>query len=129
VLGEDRERRNPPTFIIVWDNVAFHLSRAVTEWFAAHPRMVSLFLPPYSPFLNPTEEFFSLWRWKVYDHHPHDQMSLLDAMDDGCQDISAEDCQGWIRHARRFFPRCIARDDIRCDVDENLWPNGEDRVD
>ncbi len=23
-----------PTFIIVWDNVAFHLSHAVTEWFA-----------------------------------------------------------------------------------------------
>jgi len=35
-------------------------------------------------------------------------------------------CQGWIRHARRFFPRCIALDDIRCDVDENLWPNAED---
>jgi len=25
--------------------------------------------------------------------------------------------------------RCIALDDIRCDGDENLWPNGEDRVD
>ncbi|KAL3969266.1 beta-galactoside alpha-2,3-sialyltransferase (sialyltransferase 4A) [Sarotherodon galilaeus] len=116
-------------FIIVWDNVAFHHSRAVTEWFAAHPRMESLFLPPYSPFLNPIEEFFSSWRWKVYDHHPHDQMSLLDAMNAGCLEISAEDCQGWIRHPRRFFPRCIALDDIRCDVDENLWPNGEDRVD
>ncbi|XP_019217583.1 uncharacterized protein LOC109203005 [Oreochromis niloticus] len=131
VLGEERdaERRNQPTFIIVWDNVAFHHSRAVTEWFAAHPRMESLFLPPYSQFLNPIEEFFSSWRWKVYDHHPHDQMSLLDAMNAGCLEISAEDCQGWIRHARRFFPRCIALDDIRCDVDENLWPNGEDRVD
>ena len=21
------------------------------------------------------------WRWKVYDHQPHDQMSLLEAMD------------------------------------------------
>lgn len=33
VLGEERdaERRNQPTFIIVWDNVAFHHSRAVTE--------------------------------------------------------------------------------------------------
>ncbi|XP_039890851.1 uncharacterized protein LOC120735527 [Simochromis diagramma] len=61
VLGEERdaERRNQPTFITVWDNVAFHHSRAVTEWFAAHPRMESLFLPPYSPFLNPIEEFFS----------------------------------------------------------------------
>ncbi|KAI7810071.1 hypothetical protein IRJ41_021635, partial [Triplophysa rosa] len=118
-------RRTQPTLIIVWDNVAFHHSRAVTEWFAAHPRMVSLFLPPYSPFLNPIEEFFSSWGWKVYDRHPHDQMSLLDRMNAGCLDISSEDCEGWIRHAKRFFPRCIALDDIRCDVDENLWPNAE----
>ena len=130
VLVEERdaERRNQPTFIIVWDNVAFHHSRAVPEWFAAHPRMVSLFLPPYSPFLN-SHKLFSSWRWKVYDHHPHNQMSLLEAMNAGCLDISAEDCQRWIRHARRFFPRCIALDVIRRDVDENLWPNAEDRVD
>ncbi|XP_043091924.1 uncharacterized protein LOC122342172 [Puntigrus tetrazona] len=120
---------NMRTFVIVWDNVAFHHSHAITNWFAAHLRMISLFLPPYSPFLNPIEEFFSAWRWKVYDHRPHDQMSLLDAMEAGCRDISAEDCQGWIRHAKRFYPRCIARENIRCDVDENMWPVAEDRID
>jgi hypothetical protein len=46
---------------------------AVTEWFAAHPRMMSFFLLPYSLFLNPIEELFSLWRWKVYDHQDDDQ--------------------------------------------------------
>ena len=102
VPGEERNavRQNRPTFVIVWDNVAFHHSRTVTEWFAAHPSMMSLFLLPYSPFLNPIEELFSTWRWKVYDHHPHDQMSLLDSMNAGCLDISAEDCQGWTRHAK-----------------------------
>ena len=96
--GEERVavRRNRPTFVIVWDNVAFHHSHAVTEWFAAHPRMVSLFLPPYPPFLNPIEELFSSWRWKVYDHHPHDQMSLLDAMNAGCLEIlSYVHCPRW----------------------------------
>jgi transposase len=124
--GEERVavRRNRPTFVIVWDNVAFHHSCTVTEWFTAHPRMMSLFLPPYSPFLNPIEELFPSWRWKVYDHRPHDQMFLLDAMYAGCLDISAEDCQGWTRLAKILFFRCIAQD-----VDENLWPNAEDRVD
>ncbi|XP_070402546.1 uncharacterized protein [Nothobranchius furzeri] len=118
VLGEERDadRWNQPTYIqwgkkwenlhnrwltkyffypivIVWDNVALHHSHAVTEWFVAHPRMESLFLPPYSPFLNPIEKFFASWRWKVYDHHPHDQMSLLDAMYAGCLDISACACR------------------------------------
>ena len=31
--------------------------------------------------------------------------------------------QGWIRHARRYFPRCLAREDIACDVDEVMWPD------
>ncbi|XP_057198986.1 40S ribosomal protein S24 isoform X2 [Triplophysa rosa] len=29
--------------------------------------MVMVFLPPYSPFLNPIEEYFSAWRWRVYE--------------------------------------------------------------
>ncbi len=56
-------------------------------------------------------------------------MFLLDTMNAICPGIPAEDCWGWIRHAKRFFPRCIAKEDIRCDMDENLWPNAEDKVD
>ncbi len=28
-----------------------------------------------------------------------------------------------------FFPRCMNNDDIHCDVNENLWPNDQDRLD
>ncbi len=115
--------------VVVWDNVRFHHSDVVRQWFAAHDRMLVEYLPPYSPFLNPIEEFFSSWRWKVYDRHPHTQMALLVAMDAACDDITAESCRGWIRHSRRYFPRCIARDDIRCDVDETMWPDREERLD
>nr|XP_024662096.1 uncharacterized protein LOC112436599 [Maylandia zebra] len=104
VPEQGQEGENMRTFVITWDNVAFHHSQAITTWFEVHPRLVSLFLPPYSPFLNPIEEFFSAWRWKVYDHQPHDQMSLLEAMDAGSRDITVDDCQGWIRHTRRFYP-------------------------
>ena len=48
------------------------------------------FLLPYSPLLTPIEEFFSGWRWKVYDHQLHTQMTLLAAMDAVCDDITAE---------------------------------------
>ncbi|XP_052395108.1 uncharacterized protein LOC127943019 [Carassius gibelio] len=116
-------------YVIIWDNVAFHHSCLVNEWFAAQPRIMIQFLPAYFPFLNPIEEFFTAWRWKVYDHRPYEQMPLLEAMNAGCLAIGAEDCQGWIRHARRYFPRCIARENIQCDVDENLWHNRQERMD
>lgn len=64
----------------------------------------------------------------MYEHHAQDQPSLLHAMDAACDDITGDQCRGWLRHARRFFPRCIARESIRCDVDENLWPDGQQRV-
>ncbi|KAL3980385.1 ATPase family AAA domain-containing protein 2 [Sarotherodon galilaeus] len=55
-------------------------------------------------------------KWKVYDRHPHEQMALLAAMDAACDDITAGSCTEWIRHSRRYFPRCIARDNICCDL-------------
>ncbi len=58
----------------------------------AHQRILREFFPVYSPFLNSMEEFFSAWRSKVHDHCPHNQFSLLDAMNAGCGDITTEDC-------------------------------------
>ncbi len=43
--------------------------------------------------------------------------------------IGVEAIQGWIRHAKGFFPRCLARDRIACDVDEVLWPYHAQRHD
>lgn len=57
VINAKRGERVRNTFVVVWDNVVFPHSAAVTDWFAAHPRMSVLFLPPYLPFLNPTEKF------------------------------------------------------------------------
>lgn len=54
-LEQGEPVRNPQVFVIVCDNVAFHHSAAVTDWFAAHRRFMVLYLPAYSPFLNPIE--------------------------------------------------------------------------
>ncbi|KAI2652464.1 Protein FAM243A [Labeo rohita] len=118
-------RPHLPNYVVVWDNVSFR-TNIVRDWFAAHERITVEFLPPYSPFLNPIEEFFSAWRWKVYDHRPQDQMSLLDTMNAACEDITADHCRGWVRHSRRFFPQSMALENIRCDVDENLWPDQQE---
>lgn len=74
--------------------MVFHCSLPVAEWFTAHSRMLSLFLPPCSPCLGPTEDLFSSRRCKGYDHQPrdqNDQMSPFDPMNAGCLEISSED--------------------------------------
>ena len=85
------------TYVIVWDNVRFHHAQMVQAWFQAHPQFTTLCLPPYSPFLNQIEDFFSTWRWKVYDRRPHEQATLLQTMDDAWNDITADQCQAWMK--------------------------------
>ncbi len=98
-------------YIVVWDNVSFHRAALVQNWFHEHPEFEVLYLPPYPPFLNPMEEFFSVWRWKVYDLRPYDRLPLIQAMEQACDHIEAASVQGWIRHTRRFFQRCLANED------------------
>ncbi|KAK0151758.1 hypothetical protein N1851_006859 [Merluccius polli] len=129
ILQQEGEPGQPEQaqYVVIWDNVSFHRAALVRTWFNDHPRF--LFLPEYSPFLNPIEEFFSAWRWRVYDCNPYTQHNLLEEMVNACEDISLESIQGRIRHTRGYFPRCLAREDIMCDVDEILWPDPDLRQD
>ena len=61
------------------------MSWQVQALFQAHSQFATLYLPPYSTFLNLIEEFLSTWRWKVCDWRPHEQ-----AVDDACNDITAD---------------------------------------
>ncbi|XP_049597162.1 uncharacterized protein [Syngnathus scovelli] len=116
-------------YVVIWDNVSFHRAAAVRKWFSAHARFVVVNLPPYSPFLNPVDEFFLAWRWKVYERNPQARSTLLQAMEEACGDIGAEAFVDWICHARRYFPHCMARENIDCDVDEVLWSDRNRRAD
>lgn len=53
-------------YVLIWDNVSFHRAAQVRNMFHDHPRFTILYLPPYSPFLNPIEVFFLLWQWNVW---------------------------------------------------------------
>ncbi|KAL7839064.1 hypothetical protein SRHO_G00257220 [Serrasalmus rhombeus] len=93
------EEPEQPSYVVIWDNVSFHRAALVNDWFTNNPQFVVLHLPPYSPFLNPIEEFFSAWRWKVYERRPHERVALLQAMEEACDDIHADDSP-----CKAFFP-------------------------
>jgi hypothetical protein len=59
-----------PRYVIIWDNVSFHQAAVVRDWFPRSPTFHCTQSPPYSPFLNPNEELFSAWHWKVHDCQP-----------------------------------------------------------
>ena len=107
---------------VVWDNMSFHHAAPVQNLFVDHPPFLVQYLQP-SLFLNLIEEFFSAWRWKVFDRQPFVHMPLVQAVEESCDETDVGAIQGWIRHSRHFFPRCLAREDIASDVDEASWPD------
>ncbi|KAF4073214.1 hypothetical protein AMELA_G00256280 [Ameiurus melas] len=67
---DQREAAHPEQsfHVVVWDNISFHHVALVPDWFTNNLRFSNIFLPAYSPILNPIEEgFFLAWWWKEYD--------------------------------------------------------------
>jgi transposase len=53
----------PPNSILIWDNASFHKSNQLKELIQKHGHTM-LFLPPYSPDLNPIEH-----KWQELKHN------------------------------------------------------------
>ncbi|KAI8887893.1 hypothetical protein K501DRAFT_174552, partial [Backusella circina FSU 941] len=68
-----------------------------------------LFLPPYSPFLNPIEEFWSKLK-TVVNNDPssvRQNEKISDRIRNASFYISREDCENWIKHYLTFWQRCL----------------------
>ncbi|KAG1455085.1 hypothetical protein G6F56_007157 [Rhizopus delemar] len=69
-----------------------------------------VYLPPYSPFLNPIEEFWSKVKGGIGRDGLTKDDNLSDRIIESSLTVTSEDCHGWIRHAIQFFDRCKARE-------------------
>lgn len=48
---------------------------------------------------------------KVKDKE-HEQLPLFQAMEEACDDITAQQCPRWIRHSKRFYQLFFANEDV-----------------
>jgi transposase len=70
-------------------------------------RYKCMYLPLYSPFLNPIEEMWSKVK-NLVRRTPFDtKNTLTPRIKRACQLVITEDFQGWIRHSFLFFQRCL----------------------
>lgn len=57
--------RGHSKIIMVLDNVRFHHAKLLKKWLGAHPQLELVYLPPYSPELNPVERAWWYMRKKI----------------------------------------------------------------
>lgn len=66
------------------------------------------FLPPYSPFLNPIEEFWAKVKAGVRRSRLSTKDILSDRIKESSNLVTLSDLEGWVKHSVSFFERCLA---------------------
>lgn len=85
-----------PRDIVILDNVAFHKARRIEEIVAARGAWL-LFLPPYSPDLNPIEMAFSKLKTLLRKHAARTYDAITDALGDICELFSPSECGNYFK--------------------------------
>jgi transposase len=82
---------------LVMDNLAAHRDPRVIAMLA-DANVVPVFLPPYSPDLNPIELAWAKLKTLLRGAGPRTVDALLDALGDALRAVSRHDCFAWVRH-------------------------------
>ncbi len=90
-----------PNLVVIMDNAAIHKVDGIWEMVEEHGSHL-IYLPAYSPDLNPIEEAFSLikaWLRSNWDHFVEDDADPYGAIWEAVYSISPEDARGWYKHS------------------------------
>ena len=69
-----------------------------------------MFLPPYSPQLNPIEELFSKEKNSIKRSNPNSIEELNNSINGGCASITFDDCMGFFRNTRSYAVKALTRE-------------------
>lgn len=83
--------------VVMMDRLGAHLGLAVRRAIEQTGAKL-LYLPPYSPDLNPIEEMWSKVKEHLRSAKPRTQETLIDAIGDALRSVSAADARGYFRH-------------------------------
>jgi transposase len=86
-----------PGQIVVMDNLSSHKGGRVRELIEARGCEL-MYLPPYSPDLNPIEEAFSKLKTLLRKAEGRTREALLEAMGRALEAVSASDARGFFEH-------------------------------
>ncbi|KAG1473327.1 hypothetical protein G6F56_001016 [Rhizopus delemar] len=91
---------------LVMDNTPIHRSPEMQNLISSRGYRC-IYLPLYSPFLNPIEEMWSKIKFGVRRNDLTEKGTLVPRIVEASREVTVADCEGWIRHAQSFFDRCL----------------------
>ena len=86
-----------PGDIVVMDNLGSHKSQAVRQAIRQAGAKL-LFLPKYSPDLNPIEQFFAKLKHHLRDAQQRTKEAISNAVADILATVTPQECSNYLRH-------------------------------
>lgn len=111
----DPAKRN----FLVMDNVAFHKTNTIRD-FLRENHLDIIYLPPWSPMLNPIEECFSKVKGIIRQKRSSSGPDLMESINIAFRSVTASDCSGWFRHSKKFFSQCFNEQPIGVEPEPDL---------
>jgi hypothetical protein len=71
-----------------------------------------IYLPAWSPVLNPIEYCFSKWKFVYRRLKPKTENEVDEAIKKSALDISPSDCMNWFNHCKSLYKNCIDMKDM-----------------
>jgi transposase len=103
--------KNLTSMILVMDNLPVHKVDIIKNLIIQNGHNL-VFLPPYSPQLNPIEEVFSKWKNEIKILNPNNFSELETAIRNGHNSITDDDCRAYFRHTRQYAVKATRREEF-----------------
>jgi transposase len=96
---------------IVMDNAPIHVPAMIDPLIEKHG-YVPVYLPPYSPELNPIEDFWAIVKSKVKRYASKDTETLTSRIIESCEEVPLQHLQNCVQHSVNLFGKCLNKEPI-----------------
>jgi transposase len=96
---------------LVMDNAPIHKNEDIQNYIESRG-YGCIYLPPYSPELNPIEQFWSVCKSKIKKHRLLDEETLTTRIRDASNQVLISDIQGFCRSSISHFQDCLDRKEL-----------------
>ncbi|EIE79019.1 hypothetical protein RO3G_03724 [Rhizopus delemar RA 99-880] len=90
---------------LVMDNAPIHTSEDIAKYVESRGYHC-IYLPSYSPELNPIEQFWSVVKSKVKRHRFLEKETLMTRISEASNSLKLSDFQGIVRHSHKCLDKC-----------------------
>jgi len=88
--------------VLIMDNHPVHHAKLVQEFLEEH-KIPYVYLPTYSPELNPIEEAFSKIKHYIKKHKPRIMGDLFNTIGNAVKTVTKDDIIGYVNHSEEFL--------------------------